>query len=120
MTATAKQVVATAKSTTKAIVRIATKVLNAAFSFSGGFRRKLSVSTDALLPQSDSPFGRRNSYQLYSRNQSKAITSVGRNESSFDSLDVWCVDCGIRGSTTIAGGISFKVGMSLGSLFDQV
>jgi hypothetical protein len=112
VTNTAKQVVATAKSTGKAIVRIATKVLNAAFSFSGGFRQKLSVSTDSLLPQSDSPFGRKNSYMLYSQNTSKAITSVGRNESSFDSLDIYCVDCGIRGSTTLAGGISFKLGMS--------
>ncbi|KAK8847340.1 hypothetical protein IAR55_005197 [Kwoniella newhampshirensis] len=104
------KVVAKAKAIVKPLVTIVQKALTALSSFS--FRKVLSFSAKPT-PQVNSPFGSRNSYLLFSSNSSSTSSNIQSGSSSTSSsstnLDMYCVDCGFNGTTTIAGGLRYKL-----------
>lgn len=100
---TVNKVVNEVKSAAQKLVDIVSDGLKAVGNPS--FSKKIDIK---IVPgtEVDSVFGTANSVLVYSG--TKASTS-GNAQAS---VSVYCVDCGVRGSTTLGGALGFSIGKS--------
>lgn len=104
-----QKVITAASQVGRKLIAIVNKTLSALGRI-GPFSKKLSFAV-VPRPQIYSPFNynRKNAYLLFNKTEASSTVSDGSQTSSGSSLQMYCVDCGFNGSTTLAGGLTYTI-----------